>query len=424
MRIGDPETDMLFEKAISPAMRACGLTPVRIDKVEHNDDIDDRIMSEIVRADVVVSDLTFARPSAYFEAGYAGGMGKPVIYTARRDHFRARDDDPLGNLRVHFDLQMKNIIAWTDPKSTTFRKKLERRLRLVLAPILRARTADKEAADARAEFSKMSMASRLEAIADAAQGLLESLDYKLIQLGTPAGSPYSYATQLILQRTPPDLLTDGFVGTAAYPGAIEGVWVRVAESLPLTTLRAMNALMEFAPPHDMNPAPGVRPNRVVEHVVLCSLGQIPTARIQKAFTAYDEIAEGHFVRSLRHAAPQSRAREETLLIGHIAPLARVGVSPAGPGLWRALGFDADRPYSTARHYDMDSRHLLNPIPSGTWKFPAHFGRPPKPQILARIKSVPRRVNLHVLDGIDSVGALEISLNEIRERILETRRRKV
>jgi hypothetical protein len=34
------------------------------------------------------ADLRYARPSVYFEAGYAE-RSVPVIYTVRRDHFRA-----------------------------------------------------------------------------------------------------------------------------------------------------------------------------------------------------------------------------------------------------------------------------------------------------------------------------------------------
>jgi nucleoside 2-deoxyribosyltransferase len=84
----------------------------RVDRIEHNDDIDDRIIAEIEKADLVITDLTYARPSVYFEAGYAQ-RAIPVVYTVRGDHFRARDADPHGNRQVHFDLKMRNIIAWS-----------------------------------------------------------------------------------------------------------------------------------------------------------------------------------------------------------------------------------------------------------------------------------------------------------------------
>ena len=40
MRIGEADTDALFSRSIVPTIRACGGRGVRIDKVEHNDAID------------------------------------------------------------------------------------------------------------------------------------------------------------------------------------------------------------------------------------------------------------------------------------------------------------------------------------------------------------------------------------------------
>lgn len=98
-------------------------------------------------------------------------------------------------------------------------------------------------------------------------------------------------------------------------------------------------------------------------------------------------------------------------------------------LAHSLGFEVvsvslgDEPYPTTRHYDLDGRHLLSPVSRGTWSFPAQFGHQPRPQILARIRSVPRRVHLHIFDGIESVSALGAELDEMGERILEARQRK-
>ena len=131
------DVDAIYDHAIHPVLKELKLHPFRVDRVEHNEDIDDRIFRLIDQSQLCIADLTFARPSVYYEAGYAFGSGKPVIYIARRDHFRAREDDEAGNLRVHFDLQMKNIIYWTNPNDA-FRKRLRSRLKHVLRPLLRA----------------------------------------------------------------------------------------------------------------------------------------------------------------------------------------------------------------------------------------------------------------------------------------------
>lgn len=414
MRIGHAETDALFRKSLSPALRAVGLTPVRIDKLEHNDDIDDRILAEIHRSDVVITDLTFARPSAYFEAGYASGMDKPVIYTARADHFHAKDEDPLGNLRVHFDLQMKNIISWSNTDSATFRSRLERRLRFVLGPLVRARQAEKAAADARAAFARLPVSRRLEAISDEIESAFRAMGYRLVRLGTEEGYPYTYATMLMPQRMPENLLSNGFVGTASSPGTIGAVWVRVEEGFTLSTLRPMDALLAASPPYDMNPPRGVRPNRVIDHVLLCSLRSVPTPRIQTAFRAYEQVEDGRFGTSMRQLVPTSRIRNEIILIGRM-----------GYASWRAMGLDPGDEFSGARHYEAKDGRLQSaaPRPQLSIRFVGdrrERPKPPKSEVHGRVKEVPRRVNIHVIDEIRSLLALNLELDKIRERIQQER----
>jgi len=158
------DTDWAFDQVIEPVLSSEDLIPVRVDRQEHNDDVDDRIITEIERADLIIADLTYARPSVYFEAGVAQGRGIPVVYTARSDHLAPRADDPVGNLRVHFDLQMKNIIKWTTAGRLAFAKRLGSRVRYVLRPI-RAATDEKAArAERRAEFMSRSVTNRLDAL--------------------------------------------------------------------------------------------------------------------------------------------------------------------------------------------------------------------------------------------------------------------
>jgi nucleoside 2-deoxyribosyltransferase len=57
----------------------------------------------------VLADLTHARPSVYFEVGYAQGLGVPLLLTCRKDHYRAAHD----NARVHFDLEQYKISFWS-----------------------------------------------------------------------------------------------------------------------------------------------------------------------------------------------------------------------------------------------------------------------------------------------------------------------
>jgi hypothetical protein len=55
----------------------------RVDQVQSNDRITDRILESIGSAEFVIVDLTYNRPNVFYEAGYAHGIGKTPIYVAR-----------------------------------------------------------------------------------------------------------------------------------------------------------------------------------------------------------------------------------------------------------------------------------------------------------------------------------------------------
>src|SRR3972149_10398 len=111
MAFGQEDTDEVYKKYISPVVKKCGFMPRRIDRVLHNDYIDRKIIEEINHADICVADLTYARPSVYFEAGYAQ-RGIPILYTCREDHFSNTKESE----KVHFDLRQRNIVKWTSGK--------------------------------------------------------------------------------------------------------------------------------------------------------------------------------------------------------------------------------------------------------------------------------------------------------------------
>lgn len=101
----DASLNDAWENGMKPAVIAAGYRPYRVDQQEHNDKIDDLIIAEIRRSAVVVADFTGHRGGVYFEAGFAMGLGIPVIRTCRID-----DMDKL-----HFDTRQYNHVAWSDP---------------------------------------------------------------------------------------------------------------------------------------------------------------------------------------------------------------------------------------------------------------------------------------------------------------------
>lgn len=127
------ETDGFWERVVVPAAENLSLKPVRIDRQETEVAISEEILSSIRRALLVLCDLTFERPNCYFEAGYAKGCFRRVLFTARCDHDpRARTG---GQFKVHFDLDQLKITWWDPDDLDKARAEVEDRIRNILTGI-------------------------------------------------------------------------------------------------------------------------------------------------------------------------------------------------------------------------------------------------------------------------------------------------
>jgi hypothetical protein len=114
----DKSLDAAYELGMIPAIEDdCKFKVVRIDRVEHNDDITDRILAGIRSAQFVVADFTGQRQGVYFEAGFAAGLGRTVIWTCQ--------ENDVANL--HFDTRQRNHILWST--AGDLREKLTQRIR-------------------------------------------------------------------------------------------------------------------------------------------------------------------------------------------------------------------------------------------------------------------------------------------------------
>ena len=95
-----------FENGIKPAIEAAGYKPLRIDQKPDANKLDDEIIAEIRRSRFLVADFTHgdegARGGVYFEAGFAEGLGIPVIYTCRKNMMD----------KLHFDTRQYAHIVW------------------------------------------------------------------------------------------------------------------------------------------------------------------------------------------------------------------------------------------------------------------------------------------------------------------------
>lgn len=114
------EHKAIMDDAITPACDSCGFFAHRVDKSEHNEKICDRIIADIKQSRFVIADFTAQKHGVYFEAGYALGLGLPVIWCCKES-----DKDNL-----HFDTRQYNHIIWKDLED--LQKKLINRIKATI----------------------------------------------------------------------------------------------------------------------------------------------------------------------------------------------------------------------------------------------------------------------------------------------------
>ena len=283
MAFDQDDTDQLYEKSIQPVLKANAITPVIINRREDNRDINHQIIEQLAACDFCIADLTYTRPSVYFEAGYAQRL-VDVIYTVRSDHLRKNQPD---DRRVHFDLQMKPLIRWHKPDDAEFRKKLESRLRLtVLREWKRKQESQENLQKQRSYFSNMPITERLHRLR---VDVLNSF----IQLGF--SSWISLQGQYHSEKAiPQDQALSAaekahwMLSTQLQKKCLHAVSLRVEESLTMRKLRDevyFRLVSSSFPPHlDGYHLVDDRTllNETIEHHIIASIDSIPRSRIMSA----------------------------------------------------------------------------------------------------------------------------------------------
>lgn len=104
MKFGDEELNSVVENVFRPAVGKTGFELRVLSDVPKAGLIDDRLRVEIRRSRFLIADITHNNPGAYWEAGFAEGLGKPVIYTCKKDAFAAGAS--------HFDTNHHLTVMW------------------------------------------------------------------------------------------------------------------------------------------------------------------------------------------------------------------------------------------------------------------------------------------------------------------------
>jgi len=117
MKFGDPELDSLCNEVIKPGIKdALNYDVVDLRDVSRAGIIDNLMREQIRESAFVLVDLTHDNSGAYWEAGYAEGLGKPVIYLCKQAKF----DD----FKTHFDTNHLTTVMWSNAEDTAFLEQL------------------------------------------------------------------------------------------------------------------------------------------------------------------------------------------------------------------------------------------------------------------------------------------------------------
>lgn len=296
MRIGEKDTDLMYHDLIRPTLKKMGIDARHVADVEHNENIDDKILKLLKERDFVIADLTYARPSVYYEAGYAESLGKKVVFTCRADHFKATYDSKYGELKVHFDLQMKNIIPWTSPGDKKFAKKLMKRVNHVVKPLLTQIRESGEEQNAVNFFAQRPLRDRIEeirticqkkALADGYQGSTTDQQqlYKWLRLPEEGYvTEGNFSTVYNRMR----FLNPGWLGTKKRAGVLQAIYFTIVNGFTKNDMRDVRQGILNTPICNLAPLVNseLRNRELREQIVICNLGKTDLTKFSSILSQY------------------------------------------------------------------------------------------------------------------------------------------
>jgi hypothetical protein len=105
MKFGDTALNKIYSECFKEAVQRTGFELRRLDEKQPAGLIDNQLRVAIRASRFLIADLTYGNQGAYWEAGFAEGLGKPVIYTCEKKHFET--------VRTHFDANHHLTIRWS-----------------------------------------------------------------------------------------------------------------------------------------------------------------------------------------------------------------------------------------------------------------------------------------------------------------------
>ena len=125
MQFNDPQLNAAFADCFKPAVADAGFDLRLLTEGQGAGLIDDQLRVAIRTARFLVADLSTGNRGAYWEAGFAEGLGRPVIYVCRADVLNDRKHDH----HPHFDTNHMNTVPWSPDNLEDARRRLAATIR-------------------------------------------------------------------------------------------------------------------------------------------------------------------------------------------------------------------------------------------------------------------------------------------------------
>ena len=105
--------ESVFKDENEPELKQ--LKSILICNEEFNGKIDDEIIATIKRSKFVIADFTYNNNNVYYEAGFADGMGIPLIVLCEEKYFKKskKTEDTKSPNKIKFDIEHHNFIIYS-----------------------------------------------------------------------------------------------------------------------------------------------------------------------------------------------------------------------------------------------------------------------------------------------------------------------
>ena len=121
MKFGKETFDL--RDALKQAISKAGYLPVLIDEVQYNGQIVPEMLYQIRESRFVIAELSHHNNGAYYEAGFALGLGKEVIHIC--------EEEAMKN-ELHFDVKQVNTITYKAEHLEELEKRLIKRIQATI----------------------------------------------------------------------------------------------------------------------------------------------------------------------------------------------------------------------------------------------------------------------------------------------------